>query len=61
MEPIVFLGQLIRGIVGVFCNFEHEQYPFSSVDPWCLNIEYPNDNIVFLACFGKATQYPSTC
>jgi len=55
MEPIVFLGQFIRGIVGVLCNFEHEQYPSNSVDPWCLNIEYPNDNIIFLGSFGRVT------
>jgi hypothetical protein len=61
MEPIVFLGQFIRGIVGVLCNFEHEQYPSNNVDPWCLNIEYPNDNIIFLGSFGKFMQYPSTC
>jgi hypothetical protein len=61
MEPIVFLGQLIMGIVGVLCNFEHEQYPSNSVDPWCLIIEYLNDSIVFLGGFSKGTQYPSTC
>jgi hypothetical protein len=31
------------------------------VNPWCLIIEYPIDNIGFLGGFGKATQYPSTC
>ncbi len=61
MEPTIFLGQLIRGIVGVLCNFEHEQYPSNSVDPWCLIIEYLNDIIVFLGGFSMGTQYPSTC
>jgi hypothetical protein len=58
MEPIVFLGQVIRGIVGVLCSFEHEQYPSNNVDPWCLIIEYPKDNIVFFGGFGRAMQYP---
>jgi hypothetical protein len=30
------------------CSFEHEQYLSNNVDPWCLIIEYPNDNIGFL-------------
>jgi hypothetical protein len=41
------------------CSFEHEQCPSNSVDPWCLIIEYPNDDIGFLGGFGKVTQYPS--
>jgi hypothetical protein len=49
------------GIASVLCRFEHEQYLSSSVDPWCLIIEYPNDGIGFLGGFGKATQYLSTC
>jgi hypothetical protein len=61
MEPNVFLGQLIRGIVGVLCHFEHEQYPSNSVDPWCLIIEYPNEGIGFLVDFGKAMESPFTC
>ncbi len=32
MEPIACLGQVIKGIAGVLCNFEHEQYPSSCVD-----------------------------
>jgi len=27
IEPNVFLGQPIRGIANVLCNFEDEQYP----------------------------------
>jgi hypothetical protein len=38
----------MMGIAGVLCNFEHEQYPFDSVDLWCLITEYLNDNIGFL-------------
>jgi hypothetical protein len=41
------------GIAGVLCNFEHEGSLSSNVDPWCLIIEYPNDNIIFLGGFGK--------
>jgi hypothetical protein len=58
MEPIVFLGQLIMGIVGVLCNFEHEQYPSNSVDPWCLIIEYLNDSIVFLGGLVRVHNTP---
>jgi len=61
MEPNVFMGYLIRGITSVLCSFEHEQYPSNNVNPWCLFIEYPNDNIGFLGDFGRATQYPSMC
>jgi hypothetical protein len=53
MEPNVFLGQLIRGIVGVLCHFEHEQYPSNSVDPWCLIIKYLNEGIGFFVGFGR--------
>jgi hypothetical protein len=31
MEPNVFLGYLKRGIA-ILNNFEHEQYPFDSLD-----------------------------
>jgi hypothetical protein len=58
MEPNVFLGKLIWGIVGVLCSFEDEQYPSNSVDPWCLIIEYPNEGIDFLIGFGMLMQYP---
>jgi hypothetical protein len=51
MEPIVFMGQVIRGIVGVLCSFEQEQYLSNNVDPWCLITKYLNDNIVFLGGF----------
>jgi hypothetical protein len=66
MEPNVFLGYIARGIIGVLSSFGHEQYPSKSdVDPWCLIIEYPNEDpnesINFLAGFGKAMQYPVTC
>jgi hypothetical protein len=47
-RPNVFLGNQIRGITGVLCSFEHEQYPFNSVNPCCLIIEYLNDGIGFL-------------
>jgi len=33
---MLFLEQLIKGIVGVLFSFEHEQYPSSSVNSWCL-------------------------
>jgi hypothetical protein len=51
MEPIVFMGQVIRDIAGVLCSFEQEQYLSNSVDPWCLITKYLNDNIVFLGGF----------
>jgi len=35
MEPDVFMGQPMKGIAGVLCNFEDEQYLSNSVDPWC--------------------------
>jgi hypothetical protein len=55
---MLFLEQLIRGIAGVLFSFEHEQYPSSSVNPWCLITKYPNDGIVFLGGFGRGMQYP---
>jgi hypothetical protein len=42
----------MRGIVNVLCSFEHEQYRSNNVDPWCLIIEYPNEDIGFLIGFG---------
>jgi hypothetical protein len=57
----VFSGQLIRGIVGVLCHFEHEQYPSNNVDPWCLTTEYLNEGIGFLVGIGRAMQSPSIC
>jgi len=39
MEPTAFLGYLARGIANVLSNFDHEQYPSNSVNPWCLTIE----------------------
>jgi hypothetical protein len=32
MEPNVFMGYLVRGIIGVLSSFGHEQYPFESLD-----------------------------
>ncbi len=32
MEPNVFLGYFERGIACVLSNFEHEQYPFDTLD-----------------------------
>jgi len=61
MDPNVILGQLVRGIIGVLCSFEDEQYPSNSVDRQCLIIKYPNEGIGFLVGFGGAKQYPSTC
>jgi hypothetical protein len=61
MEPNIFLGLFLKGIASVLCHFEHEQYLSNSVDPWCLIIEYPNDNIGFLGAFGRVMQYPLTC
>ncbi len=50
------------GIASVLNSFGHEQYPSKSdVNPWCLNIEYPNESISFLVGFGKVTQYNVTC
>jgi hypothetical protein len=62
-EKICYGAQciFIRGIVGVLCSIEHEQYPSNSIDPWCLIIEYLNDSIGFLGGFDRATQYPSMC
>jgi hypothetical protein len=59
MEPNVFLGYLIRGIVGVLNSFAHEQYPSNKVNPWCLITEYPNEGIGFLVGSRRATKYPS--
>jgi hypothetical protein len=42
----------MKGIVNVLCSFEHEQYPFNNVNPWCLLIEYPNEDIGFFIGFG---------
>jgi hypothetical protein len=39
MEPNVFLGYPVKGIVDVLNSFAHE-YPSNSVDPWCVIIEY---------------------
>jgi len=61
MEPNVFLGQLIKGAIGVLYSFEDEQYPSNNVDPWCLITKYLNDGIGFLVGFDKATKYPSMC
>jgi hypothetical protein len=33
MEPNVFLGQPMKGSVGVLCCFEDEQYPSNNIDP----------------------------
>jgi hypothetical protein len=61
MEPNVFLGQTMKGIVGVLCSFEVEHYPSNSIDSWCLITEYPNEGIhfCFLVGFGRAMQYLS--
>jgi hypothetical protein len=32
MEPNIFMGDLERGIASVLSSFEHEQYPFDSLD-----------------------------
>jgi len=61
MEPSAFLGQPMRGIVGVLFSFEDEHYSSNSRNPWCLIIEYFNEGICFFVDFGGATQYPSTC
>jgi hypothetical protein len=54
MEPNVFLGYLVKGVVGVFNRFGHEQYPSNSRNPLCLITKYLNDSIGFLAGFGIA-------
>jgi hypothetical protein len=36
MEPNVFLGPPMKGNGGVLCSFEDKQYPFNSINPWCL-------------------------
>jgi len=41
----------MKGVVGVFNSFGHEQYPSNSRDLLCLIIKYPNDDIGFLAGF----------
>jgi hypothetical protein len=61
MEPNVFPGQRMRGIIGVLCSFDDEQYPSNNINPWCLIIEYPNEGIHFLVGFGRVMRYPSTC
>jgi hypothetical protein len=57
MEPNVFSGQPMKGIVSVLCSFENEHYPSNSIDPLCLITQYPNEGIHCLLL----TQYPSTC
>ncbi len=47
----------MKGIPSVLCIFEHEQYPSSNVDPWCLIIEYLNENIDFFVGFGMIIEY----
>jgi len=37
-------GITYKGNVGLLCSFEHEKYSSNSVDPWCLIIEYLNNN-----------------
>jgi hypothetical protein len=55
MEPNVFMGPLMKGIIGVLCSFEDEQCTFNNIDPWCLITKYPNESIGFLVGFSKAT------
>jgi len=59
MEPNVFLGYPVWGIIGILSSFEYEQYFFKNdIDLWCLIIEYLNECIGFLVGFGRAMQYP---
>ncbi len=53
MEPDVFLQQPMRGIVGILCSFEDEQYLSNSINPLCLITKYPIEGIGFLVGFGK--------
>jgi hypothetical protein len=63
MEPNVFMGYHVRGIVGVLNSFGHEQYPFNNVDPcihpWCLIIKFLSEGIGFFVSFGMVMQYLS--
>jgi hypothetical protein len=61
IEPNVFLGQPMRGIVGVLHSFEDEHLPSNSIDPWCLITKYPNEGIGFLVSFGRVIQYAIMC
>jgi len=51
MEPMYFLGQPMRGIVGVLCSFKDEHYPSNSLNPWCLITKYFNEGIHFLVSY----------
>jgi hypothetical protein len=51
MEPNVFIGQRMRGIVGVLCSFEYEHYLSNSKNSWCLLTKYPNEGIHFLISY----------
>jgi hypothetical protein len=48
----------MKGVIVVFNNFGHEQYPSNSRNSWCLINKYPNEGIGFLVGFGMAMQYP---
>jgi hypothetical protein len=51
----------MKGIVGILCSFEDEQYLSNNINPCCLITEYPNEGISFLVGFGRVMQYPITC
>jgi hypothetical protein len=44
----------MKGIVGILCSFEDEQYLSNNMNPWCLIRG-------FLVGFGRAMQYPIMC
>jgi hypothetical protein len=60
MEPNVFMGQPMRGIVGVLCSFEDEQYS-SIIYTHGVCTKYLSEGIGFLVCFGRVMYYPITC
>jgi hypothetical protein len=60
MEPNVFLGYHVWGIISVLNSFGHEQYPSKrDINLWCLITKYLNEGIGSLVGFGKVTQYSS--
>jgi hypothetical protein len=49
MEPNIFMGYPMWGIVGLLNCFGHEHYPFKNdIDLWCLITKYLNEGIGFL-------------
>jgi hypothetical protein len=60
MEANVFLGYFEKGIAGVLSSFEHEQYPFDTLDQ--NNSAHGVYSVAeILLGFGRAMHYPFMC